>query len=128
MFSGCKPLNTWGSLFSYITCELLVPHKLPKFSHENLFGSTNRFVYKIAMVFFFYYYFSNFLIPEIHLHLYPLLTFCLPNLDLVFLWFIPGKQTPSVLEMFSWANHAICHIRLWFLYQYLRFLPEIGTH
>lgn len=54
MFSGYKPLNTWGSLFSHITWKLLVPHKLQKFSHENLFGSVNRFLYKTAVVLFFF--------------------------------------------------------------------------
>lgn len=55
MFSGYKPLNTWGSLFSHITWKLLVPHKLQKFSHENLFGSVNRFLYKTAVVLFFFF-------------------------------------------------------------------------
>lgn len=60
MFSGYKPLNTWGSLFSYITWKLLVPHKLQKFSHENLFGSVNRFLYKTAVVLFFFFFFPSF--------------------------------------------------------------------
>lgn len=99
MFSGCKPLNTWGSLFSYITCNLLVPHKLPKFSHENMFGSVNRFVYKIAMVFwgFFTIIFSNFLIPE---NTSLLLTFCLPYLDLVFYGLYLGSNTFSLGDVF----------------------------
>lgn len=116
MFSGYKPLNTWGCLFLYIKWKLLVPHKLQKFSHESLFGSINRFLHKTAVVFFFFFFssFSDTLNAFISLVSYYLFVFLIWA---YFFMLCTWKTNRFVFGMLFQGKgyYTICDIILWFL-------------
>lgn len=89
-----------GVSFSHTKCKLLVPHELQKFSHENWFGSMNRFVYKIAVVFFLTIIFSDFLITLNTFTSLSVTDFLFALFGPGFLCFVPGKQLTSVFSVF----------------------------